>query len=211
MRSTPRFALAAVAAAAIALAIVAVPVLLRQVLRPDEGPAPTAKPAPGITVRAGEISTAPQVGAPTRDAAVAEISQALKELYAQAFEQPQGTPGPDETPRPRPEVRVRTSMTTIARQALAASPGVFDEAADLSVYTATVSFHGVITFDGKTPVEALLGVDFGGEAVPVGARSPAAKVRQTGTLVLKATPDGWLVDGFDLQLATRPLLTSTPS
>lgn len=206
MRPTTRFALTVLAAAAIALAISAVPILLRE----DQPTAVQPTPEPGLRTRAGEIRTAPDVGAPTRKAVVSDISEALHKLYSRAFVQPQTTPGPKASPRPLPAKRVRRSMTNIARAALAKSPGIFDEAADLTVYSGVISYSGLVTFDGKRPVEALLDVSFGGDAVPVGSLSPAVRLRQSGTIVLKNTDDGWLVDGFDLSFATRPLDTPTP-
>jgi hypothetical protein len=206
MRPTSRFALTVLAAAAIALAISAVPILLRE----DQPTAVQPTPKPGVQARAGEIRTARDVGAPTRRAVVADISKTLQRLYSRAFVQPQETPGPNDTPRPAPAKRVRASMTKIARSALAKSPGIFDEAADLTVYSGVIRFGGLVTFEGKRPLEALLDVDFAGDAVPVGSLSPAVRVRQRGTIVLKNSADGWLVDGFDLRFATRPFNTPTP-
>lgn len=206
MRSIVRFALTALVAAVAALAILTIPILFRG----DATTAPRPTPRPGLLVVAEQIRTAPDVSAPTRAAVTAQLGKALKSLYAKGFVQPLTTPGPDESPRPAPAKRVAPSLTSIARAGLARSPQVFNEAGDLSVYSGTIVFEGFITFDGKRPIEAMLDVDFSGEAAPVGPRSPLVKLRQTGTVVLKNTSGGWLVDGFDLRLATRPLPSPTP-
>lgn len=216
MRPSTRSALVAVAAAAVALAVVAVPVLLRSDDDPEPSPSPT--PVPGITATAVEVTSAPQVASELRGRATEEIGAALVTLYERAFTVPDAVEdaetepdGPDPSPTPTPpSARLAASMTTIARRALAASPGVFDEAADIHVHSGTVRFEGVITFDGKDPLEALLEVNFLGEGAPLGSRSPLVRLQQKGTLVLRNTDSGWLVDGFDLRLQTAPAPTPSP-
>lgn len=200
-----RFILTAVAAAAIALAILATPVLFRG----GETAEPRRTPEPGLRATPGEIRTMPDVSATTRGELTAEIGSALVRLYERAFGDPDRPPEPEASPGPKPSVRLRPLLTKIARAALTKSPAVFDDASDLFVYSGTVTFEGVVTFDGKQPLEALVEVDFGGEAVPA-ARSPVLKVRQRGTMVLKRTGGDWLLDGFDLRFATRPLPSPTP-
>ncbi len=212
VRPTTRYLLAAVAAAAVALAIVAVPVLLRD----DEGPGPGASPTPkpGITAKARQVTSAPQVAAEVRGAATRDLGGALRTLYRTAFTESADTPAepdPEATAPPRPSRRIGNSMTSIARRALATNPDVFDEGAGLSVFSGAVVFSGVITFDDERPVEALLEVDFLGDATPTGLSAPIVRVHQVGNLVMRNTESGWLVDGFDLRLATRPLVSPSPS
>ncbi len=209
MRPSTRFLLTVLAATAIALAIVAVPILLRG--DDDAQPPPKRTPAPGIRATATSFTTAPEVPAANKRAARLGIEKSLVAMYRRAFAQPASTPAPDASPRPLPAARAATSMTKSARTALVRSPGVFDEAADLSVYRGLIRYGGVVTFEGKRPIEAFLDVDFAGEAVPIGSRSPRVRVRQLGTVVMKRFDHGWFVEGFDLRLVTRPVPTPTPS
>lgn len=201
-----RFALTVIAAIVIVGSIVAGPALLRS---PEVEP-PQVTPKPGITVSAKEMRTVPNVSSERRRLVTKEIGRSLRIFYTRGFIQPAATPLPNESPRPRPSRRVTRFLTKQARTALARQPGPFDDAEDLAVYTGTVAFGGLLTFDGRDPVEAFLDVDFGGHATPVGRSSPQVKVRQVGTIVLKHADDMWLVDGFDLKLVVRPVPTPTP-
>jgi hypothetical protein len=198
-----RFTFTAIAAAAIALGILSIPLLFRG----GEAAPPRPTPAPGLRAKAIELKTMPDVADATRRKANAQIAIALVRLYKLAYAQPH--PAPDATPGPRPSKRITSAFTKIARTALAKSPNVFDEGADISVHGGTVAYSGVVTFEGKRPLEAMLEINFLAEGTPP-ARSPVVRVNQRGTLVLKNTPDGWLVDGFDLRFATRPIPEPTP-
>lgn len=211
MSSRSRFFLTVVATTAVALAIVAVLIMLRSREPSVSQPPPTPTPTPGIAAKAREIRTVPDVSAERRKLVTKQIAKTLRGLYTRAFvreqEQPQATASPD----PGPSDRIAPLLTTRARAALKKSPEVFDQAEDLSVFTGSVVFEGVITFEGTRPVEALLEIDFSGQAAPRGRNAPLAKVRQLGTVLLKQTSAGWRVDGLELRFASRPWNTPTPS
>jgi hypothetical protein len=203
--------LTVVATAAIAIAIVAAPVLLTA---RDSGPGSDAshgEVATGVTAKAGEIRTVPDVSAGRREQVATTIADTLDRLYTRAF-----SPTTDETiatspsPRPGPASRVTSFMTKDARAALAAQPGVFEEGRDLVVYKGTVTFSGLATFEKGNVHEAFIDVDFVGDATPAGQTSPIIRVHQKGTLTLVRDASRWLVSGFNLRFAARPAPTPKP-
>ncbi len=201
-----RTALTAIAAVAIVWALIAASGALRS--QDDATTQPT--PKPGITVRSTQMRTIPDVSAQRRRLVTKDVANALRTFYETAFVRPAATPAPDQSPWPRPTRRVSALMSKQARRALVKDPGPLDQAEDLAIYTGTITFGGLLTFDGRRPVEAFLDVDFDAVGVPVGRSSPHVKLRQLGKIVLKQTAEGWLVDGFDIELKTKPIPTPTP-
>jgi hypothetical protein len=171
---------------------------------------PAASPVvTGIDAHAKEIRTVPDVGTDTRRKAAREIADAIERVYTAALTRPVDSAA-GASPSPGPARRVRDLFTTGAVAALKKSPDVFD-LGPLVVTAGTANFSGVITFVGKDAKDALIELDFVGRATPIESTEPAVRVHQRGTLGLRRTQDGWLVQSFDLRLATRPESTPSPS
>jgi hypothetical protein len=100
-------------------------------------------------------------------------------------------------------------MTSPATAALKSSEGVFD-IHGLVLTSGSVAFSGLVTFGSKHPIGALLEIDFEGRATPEDRTSPFVDVHQLGSIEMNRGPLGWLVDGFDLELKTRPAPTPAP-
>jgi hypothetical protein len=173
----------------------------------DEEPPPQATPTPGITVTAGEIRALPDVSGTRRRVATEELESALERFYREAFIAPESS---KDAPAPGPLQRIRTLMTSAAREAAKKRPEIFESTADLSVTSGNAVFSGLVTMDGAKPLHALLDVDFNALATPIGYDTPVAKIRHVGTLRMKRTKTGWLVDGFDLRMRTQPLPSPSP-
>jgi hypothetical protein len=175
-----------------------------------ETPRPPTTPEQ-ITVHPDVIRTVPDhVGAKTRRAAAEDIGDALRSVYRAAFmRSPRSAPSPA-SPSPSVARRLRDYMTKDATAAVKKSPDVFDIGA-LVVTHGSVTFDGAVTFDGKQATGALLSVDFIGRATPISRSTPVARVHQKGSISMRWSSGRWLVDGFELRLATRPEPTPTPT
>ena len=196
--------------AAFVVLLAAVVVLLRE---DEPAPAPEKTPTPGISVTAKELRLVPEVSTQRKRIVTSRLQDALERFYARAFIAPRvAADGAASPAPPGPLKRIHPQMTSSARAALKRKPEIFETTQDLSVFSGTVVFSGVVTMDGSNPIDALLEVDFNARATPLGRSAPLASLRHVGTMRLKRSASlGWLVDGFDLRLRTKPLLTPSPS
>jgi len=196
--------------AAVVVLLAAVVVLLRT---DEPAPPPDETAKPGISVTAKELHLMPEVSKERRRIVTSRLQAALERFYVRAFIVPPVAADAAASPAPPgPLKRIHPQMTSSARAALKRRPEIFETTKDLSVFIRTVVFSGVVTMDGSNPIDALLDVDFNARATPVGRSAPLASLRHVGTMRLKRTASlGWLVDGFDLKLRTKPLLTPSPS
>lgn len=202
MRTTSRSAFNSVLFAAIALGLLTTPVVIGR-----QGSPPASTRASVITSTVGPFRSVPKVTSTRRRIAISEIGTTLRSMYTRAFV----PTAADERASPRPSAarKLRSFMTSPATAALKASEGVFD-IHGLVLASGSVTFSGLVTFGSKHPIDALLEIEFEGRATPAARASPFVDVHQLGRIELKRTSLGWLVDGFDLELKTRPAPTPTP-
>jgi hypothetical protein len=193
------------AAAVLAIAVVGAVALLN---RRTEHPA-QATPRPGIAAVATDVETVPKLPTARRLQIVSELGAALTRLYTVAFVSPEATPAPASSPR-IVEDRLKTFFTPKARAALA-SDNVFRLQKGLELDHGRIGFSGVVTIEGADPVQALLDVDFLSVASQEGDRGPQVRVHQQGTISLVRAGQRWLVEGFDLRFATKPIPSPTPT
>lgn len=182
------------------LAAIVVPIVF---LDRDDLPGAEPTPSPGVVAAPGEIRTIPQLDPDTKQNLVAGLQRALIELYGRAFlieERDDDT----ESPEPTPATRVDDLFTENARAALRKDPNVFRLIEDLDVGSGRVNFGGVVTLEDSRPVHAALEVEFLADALPTGRTAPIVRLRQLGTLLLVARPEGWRVAAFDVAFSTRP-------
>lgn len=189
------------------LAVVVVPIVL---LDSDEQRDAEPTPTPGVVAAAGEIRTIPQLDADTKSNVVAGLARALVELYGRAFVTDERDDDTPESPEPTPATRVDDLFTEKARDALRRDPNVFRLVEDLDVGSGRVTFGGVVTLEGSKPIHAALEIEFVADALPTGRTAPAVRLRQLGTLLLVARPDGWRVAAFDVAFSTRPQTSPSP-
>jgi len=182
------------------LAAIVVPIVL---LDRDGLPRPEPTPSPAVVAAPQEIRTIPQLDPDTKQNLIAGLQRALVELYGRAFdihEREDGTPSPE----PSPATRVDDLFTEKARAALRKDPNVFRLVEDLDVGSGRVNFGGVVTLEDSRPVHAALEIEFVADALPTGRAAPIVRLRQLGTLLLVARPEGWRVAAFDVAFSTRP-------
>jgi hypothetical protein len=191
--------------ASIALAVVAVLLYLG---RRDAGAPAAPPPSVGLKVHATDLRTVPDVSTMKRKTTADDLAGVLRKVYTRAFTGPLDAT-PSTSPSPSPARRIRDLLTPPAVAALKKSPDVFD-LGPLVVTNGKLAFGGVVTFDGKDPVGALLDVNFVARATPIASTTPVAQIHQEGTISLRHTSEGWLVDGFDLRIDSRPEPTPSP-
>ncbi len=196
----------AVLLTAAALAVVAVPLVL---LREDTQPQQTV--TPGVIADAKEIRTVPQLDRTLKKALIAQLGDVLETLYERAFIT-EGLPEPTDDPRPvpSPATRVDSFFTGRARAALQSDPEVFSTVEALRVTSGRVAFAGIATLEGRRPLQALLEIDFQAVGQPRSLVGPEVRIRQKGTLLLVAMPEGWRVGSFDVDFSLRPVVSPTP-
>jgi hypothetical protein len=193
--------------AAVVAAIV-VPVVILERETPE---APQTTPIAGIQAIAGEVRTVPQLPRQRKKQLVTQLSGVLATLYERAFLGSGPTPTAPPSPEPTPATPVDALFTARAREALRAHPDLFRPAPGAHIEEGQVAFSGIATLDGSTPLQALLEVTFKAMGTFEGRTSPIVAMRQQGTLLLLAGPNGWRVDGFDLKFHMEPAQpTPTP-
>ncbi len=200
MRRTPILLLVAAL-----LAVIVVPIVL---LDDQDDAFPGQTPTPGVVAAAGEIRTIPQLSPDDKRVLVGGLKRALVDLYGRAFvvEEPVA-----EAPEPTPVTPVDDLFTENARIALHEDPNVFRLVEDLAVGSGRVTFAGVVTLEDERPVHAALEVEFIADALPTGRTAPVVRLRQIGSLLLVARPEGWRVAGYDLAFSTRPQPSPSPT
>lgn len=181
------------------LAAIVVPIVFLD--RDDEPSQPT--PSPAVVAAPREIRTIPQLDPDTKRNLIAGLQRALIDLYGRAFNISERDDD-EESPEPSPATRVDDLFTDKARAALRKDPNVFRLVEDLDVGSGRVTFSGVVTLENSRPVHAALEVEFLADALPTGRTAPLVRLRQLGTLLLVARPEGWRVAAFDVAFSTRP-------
>jgi hypothetical protein len=188
------------------LAVIVVPIVF---LDRDDDPLSEPTPTPSVVAAPREIRTIPQLDADAKQDLIAGLQRALVELYGRAFdinEREDDTPSPE----PSPATRVDDLFTENARAALRRDPNVFRLIEDLDVGSGRVNFSGVVTLEDSKPVHAALEIEFVADALPTGRTAPVVRLRQLGTLILVARPEGWRVAAFDVAFSTRPQTSPSP-
>lgn len=188
------------------LAVIVVPIVI---LDRDDEPLSQPTPSPGVVAAPREVRTIPQLDPDTKQNLIAGLQRALVELYGRAFHIDERE---DDTrsPEPSPATRVDDLFTERARAALRKDPNVFRLVEDLDVGSGRVSFGGVVTLEDSRPVHAALEIEFVADALPTGRTAPVVRLRQLGTLLLVARPEGWRVAAFDVDFSTRPQTSPSP-
>lgn len=185
-------------------AVIVVPLVL---VRSESERDPETVDDERIEVVAGQIRTIPQLSSEHKGRVVEELKAALRDLYARAFLEEGAAATAPPSPEPTPATRVDDLFTARAREALHKDPDVF-RAGATAASEGRLSVEGVITLEDSKPVQALLHVDFVGSGEPRGGSR--LRIKQSGTLLLGATPDGWRVAGFGLRLESG-LVTPSPT
>ncbi len=197
------FALTVAATVVVTLGIAVVPLVL--IARPTEKEEiPKVR---GIKVRTSELAVVPDLPKSRRDELAKELEIFLDLFYTDAFvpAAASATPSPFNAVR-----RVDRLLTAASRKALASEPAVFDLGGNLNVTQGNLDYTGVVTTADGKPIEAILQVDLDARAALTDEEVEVATIAQSGKLFLTREKDSWRLRGFDLELTSSPLPTSTP-